>query len=198
MLPQVSPLTVEALGSNVATLENVRLWDYRPLLTTYERQQALQPYYRFNSVDVDRYMVQGRYRQVMLSARELVLPSTTTGWQNEHLLYTHGYGIVMSPVSDTVATGLPDYWLLDIPTRSPVGLHVTRPGLYYGELTTNYAVVGTTQKDLEIDYGTQERTEKTTYSGKGGVRISSLLVRTAAALRFGDTDLLISPLIRQS
>jgi len=196
-LSQVAPLTTTQLAGNLATLENVRLWDYRPLLTTYERQQALQPYYRFNSVDIDRYTVKGRYRQVMLAARELALTEKQAGWQNEHMYFTHGYGIVMSPVSDTVATGLPDYWISDIPPQSPAGmegLKVTRPGIYYGELTTDYVIVGA--KPDETDYGVQDAVKTTRYAGKGGVHVGSLLPRMAAALRFLDYKLLISNQIK--
>jgi uncharacterized protein len=125
-------LSSEALARNTATVNNIRLWDHRPLQTTYQQTQALRGYYRFADVDVDRYMVEGQYRQVMLSGRELD-PSGIVGsnWVSQHLLYTHGYGLCMSPVNEISADGLPAYWIKNLPVESPVGFKVDRPQLYY-------------------------------------------------------------------
>jgi len=144
-LLRVDLLNMDALKQNIATADNVRLWDYRPLLETYRKQQELQPYYTFNTVDIDRYTIGGHYRQVMLSARELNtegLPDKS--WQNLHVFYTHGYGLVMSPVSDVVGSGLPNYVIKDIPPASSLDLEVTKPGIYFGEMTDEYVIVGTT------------------------------------------------------
>jgi hypothetical protein len=195
-MTKVKPVTMKQVARNVATVENVRLWDYRPLLTTYRKQQELQQYYTFNSVDIDRYTIQGRYRQVMLSARELQgdnLPEKS--WQNIHIFWTHGYGIVMSPVTDAVQSGLPNYVILDIPPRSRYGLKVTRSGIYYGELTNDYVIVGTAAEENDYPITIANTIAKTRYSGKGGVPIGSSLSKLAAAVRFSDLNILISTLI---
>lgn len=125
-------LSSEALARNAATVNNIRLWDHRPLQTTYQQTQALRGYYRFADVDVDRYTVQGEYRQVMLAGRELD-PSGIVGanWVSQHLLYTHGYGLCLSPVNEISGDGLPAYWVKNLPVESPVGFEIDRPQLYY-------------------------------------------------------------------
>lgn len=125
-------LNAERLRANRETVENIRLWDHRPLETTFQQTQALRSYYRFSDVDVDRYTINGRERQVMLAARELdhsgiVRPT----WVSQYLLYTHGYGLCMAPVNEIVTDGLPNYWVKDLPPQSSVGLQITRPQLYY-------------------------------------------------------------------
>jgi len=125
-------LTPDLLAANRETLENIRLWDHRPLETTFQQTQALRSYYRFADVDVDRYTVNGRERQVMLAARELdhsgiVRPT----WVSQYLLYTHGYGLCMAPVNEIIGDGLPNYWVKDFPPESSVGLEIKRPQLYY-------------------------------------------------------------------
>lgn len=192
-LLKVDLLNMDAVKQNIATVNNIRLWDYRPLLETYRKQQELQPYYTFNTVGIDRYTINGRYRQVMLSARELNtdgLPDKS--WQNLHVFYTHGYGVVMSPVSDVVASGLPNYVIKDIPPKSTSGVQVTHPGIYYGEMTNDYIVVGTTMKENDYPLPATNQTAETKYTGKGGVPIGGGLARMAAALRFGDINILIS------
>lgn len=125
-------LSSEALARNTATVQNIRLWDHRPLETTYQQTQALRGYYRFSDVDVDRYTVQGQYRQVMLAARELDYSGIVgANWVSQHLLYTHGYGLCLSPVNEIVGDGLPTYWIKNLPVESPVGFKVDRPQLYY-------------------------------------------------------------------
>ena len=193
----VPALTMARVNEHLSTVENVRLWDYRPLLTTYQKQQELQQYYSFYSVDIDRYDIDGRYRQVMLAAREMdqdQLPVRT--WQNRHVFYTHGYGLVMSPVTDVMQSGLPNLVIRDIPPKSSFDLKVTRPGIYYGELTENYVIVGTTAE--ENDYPVVDAMAKTHYSGKGGVSLGSPLARAAAALRFNEMNILISTLITKN
>jgi len=119
--PAEEALTLADLGTNDATIKNIRLWDHRPLLVTYAQLQEIRTYYRFVDVDNDRYMVDGQLRQVMLSARELSyknLPSRI--WINERLTYTHGYGVVLGPVNRITPEGLPEFWIKDIPRRSRV------------------------------------------------------------------------------
>jgi len=195
-LLRVDLLNMDALKQNIATADNVRLWDYRPLLETYRKQQELQPYYTFNTVDIDRYTIGGHYRQVMLSARELNtegLPDKS--WQNLHVFYTHGYGLVMSPVSDVVGSGLPNYVIKDIPPASSLDLEVTKPGIYFGEMTDEYVIVGTTMKENDYPLSATNKTAETEYSGKAGVPIRGGLARLAAALRFSDVNILISNII---
>lgn len=199
---QLELVDPEAIEANLATIENIRLWDYRPVLDTYQNQQAIWDYYRFDSVDVDRYWINGRYRQVLIAARELdmdrllrILGKRT--WQNEHVFYTHGCGVVMTPVSDVVGSGLPNYVIGDIPPQSTFELEVKRHGIYYGELTNGYVVVGTTEE--ENDYTLPETNEvaKTRYAGAGGVPIGSPLPRLATAMRFRDINILISTIITE-
>jgi uncharacterized membrane protein (UPF0182 family) len=147
-------------------------------------------------VDIDRYDVNGERRQVMLAARELYVPGLLEkGWQNERIFNTHGCGVVMSPVSDVIESGLPNYVMKDIPPQSSSGLEVTQPGIYYGELTTDYVIVGT--KEDENDYTMREanRVKKTRYSGASGVPLRSPLARLAVAARFKDVNIIISTII---
>ena len=201
-LRQLQPLTMSAVVDNIESVENVRLWDYRPLLDTYQNQQAIWDYYRFSSVDVDRYTINGRYRQVMLAARELdkgrllkMLPATTKRWQNERVFYTHGCGVVMSPVSDVIDSGLPNYVITDIPPESSFELGVERHGIYYGELTNDYVIVGTEEEENDYTLPATNQVAKTRYAGTSGVPLSSALPRLAAASRFKDLNILISNII---
>ncbi len=195
-LRRVAPLDMEAVKNNVETVENLRLWDYRPLLDTFQQQQALWPYYRFSSVDIDRYWVGGEYRQVMLAARELWAPGLPEkGWQNEHIFNTHGYGVVMAPVSDVIQSGLPNLVVKNIPPESSFDLRVTRPAVYYGELTNDYIVVGTTEEENDYPLPGTNRMAKARYAGKGGVPIGSGLPRLATSIRFRDINIIISTII---
>lgn len=125
-------LSWEDVESSRETVDNIRLWDHRPLETTFQQLQGLRSYYRFTDVDVDRYQIDGQSRQVMLSARLLDYSGISRpNWVNQHLLYTHGYGLCLSPVNEVVDDGLPNLWVKDFPPVSPVGLDVTRPQLYY-------------------------------------------------------------------
>ncbi|HIE53078.1 MAG TPA: UPF0182 family protein, partial [Armatimonadetes bacterium] len=129
-------LEANDLQRNAVTIRNIRLWDHRPLRSTYEQMQEIRPYYEFHGVDIDRYRIQGELYQVMLSARELdhnQLPEQAKRWVNEHVVYTHGYGICMSP-ANRVENGLPAWFIKDIPPVSPVGLQVERPEIYFGEV----------------------------------------------------------------
>ncbi|MEA2660906.1 MAG: uncharacterized protein QOH08_478 [Chloroflexota bacterium] len=174
-----------------ADTSSVRLWDYRPLLAAYQQLQALRQYYAFNDVDVDRYVINGNETPVMLSARELAtsqLPAAAQTWVNRHLYYTHGFGAVMTPVGSVGIEGRPGFVLQDIP---PVGQpKIDEPRIYYGELTTDYVIVGTTQP--EFDYAQEPNDVTTRFSGGGGIGVSSLWDRLLFALRFGDLNILIS------
>ena len=184
-------LNAGALEHNSLTVKNIRLWDHRPLLVTYGKLQEIRTYYKFLDVDVDRYTVNGEYRQVMLSARELSyrdLPSR--GWINERLTYTHGYGLVASPVNRISAEGLPEFFLKDIPPAGTGLPKITRPEIYYGELGNDYVFVRT--RSQELDYPSGDQNVYARYQGRGGIPVNSLLAKLAFAIRFGELKVLLS------
>lgn len=194
--PANEALDMESLKRNEATIRNVRLWDWRPLIKTYSQIQAIRLYYNFNDVDVDRYDFNGDYRQVTLSARELnqeQLPDTAKTWVNEHLVYTHGYGLVMNPVSTITEEGLPELLVKDIPPVSKVNLEINRPEIYYGEGGNNYVIVRS--KTKEFDYPKGDKNQYTFYEGSGGVSISSFLRKALFSWRFGSLKILVSDAI---
>ena len=184
-------VTAQEIDANPDTIENIRLWDHRPLLQTFDQIQTIRPLYDFLDVDVDRYIIDGRLRQVMLSARELNsgrLPEEAQTWVNRRLQFTHGYGLAMSPVSEVVEEGLPDLLLKDIP---PVGIiEITRPEIYYGEMPEHYVIVNTEEK--EFDYPSGDTRVETVFAGEGGVRLSSFLRRLVYAWEFNDFNIVIS------
>jgi len=184
-------LTAAALERNSLTVQNIRLWDHRPLLVTYGKLQEIRTYYKFLDVDVDRYTVNGEYRQVMLSARELSykdLPSR--GFINERLTYTHGYGLVAGPVNRISPEGLPEFFLKDIPPTGHGLPKITRPEIYYGELGNDYVFVRT--RSQELDYPSGDQNVYARYQGTGGIPVNSLLAKVAFALRFGELKVLLS------
>ena len=188
--PELS-LTREKLKNNDLTIKNIRLWEHQPLLTSYGQLQEIRTYYDFLDADNDRYMVDGEYRQIMISARELSpesLPSRI--WINEHLTYTHGYGVCLGPVNQISPEGLPEFFIKDIPPASNFNLSVSEPAIYYGEARAEYAVVNTASK--EFDYPSGDENVYTSYRGTGGVRISNNLLKLLFALRFGEMKLLFS------
>jgi len=183
------------VGRNPQTFASIRLWDDRPLLDTYQQIQTIRLYYDFNSVDVDRYTINGQYRQVMLSARELS-PARLAGqaqtWVTQRLQFTHGYGLTMSPVNEVTSEGLPQLLIQDIP---PTGvIPVTRPEIYYSEAPSSYVIVDTGAK--EFDYPKGNDNVYDTYTGNSGVVLDSALKRVAFALSFGDPNLLLSSYIQ--
>lgn len=190
--PAGKELTWNDLQENPGTINNVRLWDYRPLKTTFNEQQAIRPYYRFHDVDIDRYTVEDEYRQVMLAARELdgaALAEQAQTWVNLHLQYTHGYGVTVSPVNEVTAEGLPRYFLGDIP---PAGsLDLQNPAIYYGELTKDYVIVNTGTKEFHYSTAGDENVFAA-YEGEGGVPLNSLWRRLLFALKFGEYRILVS------
>jgi uncharacterized protein len=176
---------------NTDTINNIRLQDYRPLLQTYNQIQTIRTYYDFHDVDVDRYTINGKYRQVMLSARELStqkLSDKAQTWVNLHLVYTHGYGIAVSPVNEFTPDGLPNLLVKDIP---PTGvLPVTRPEIYFGEETTSYVFVKT--KEQEFDYPKGDENAFSTYAGSGGVAVGSIWDRLMFTLRLNDANIMLT------
>ncbi len=186
-------LDMEDIRANPLTIENVRVWDDRPLLTTYAQIQEIRLYYDFVDVDVDRYELDGRMRQVMLSGRELNysnVPAQAQSWVNEHFQYTHGYGLAMSPVNRVTDEGLPDLFIRDIPPESVVDLPVERPEIYYGELTDRYVFVKTGVE--EFDYAVGDVNATTHYAGDGGVPAGSLWRKLLFAVHFQSLDILLS------
>lgn len=183
--PPVEPITRATLEADTLTLSNVRLWDWRALEATYDQNQSFRQYYDFHDVDIDRYQVGGRTRQVMLALRELNQASFSENaatWVNLRQVYTHGYGLCLNPTNEVNAEGLPNYWVRDIPPVSTdSALVVRRPEIYYGELTTSPVYVRTGQK--EFDYPRGDENVYADYSGAGGIAIGSGFRRLALAMR---------------
>jgi len=191
VFPAEQELTAADLVRNDLTVKNVRLWDHRPLLSTYRQLQQIRTYYDFVDVDNDRYVINGEYRQVMLSPRELSyknLPSRI--WINEHFTYTHGYGVTMGPVNRISPEGLPEFFLQDIPPISTIDLKVTRPEIYYGEIPNDYVFVRT--KAEEFDYPSGEKNVPATYLGRGGVTDLAFPRKVIFATYFGSLKILLS------
>jgi len=188
-----SGLDMGDIRANPLTIENVRVWDDRPLLSTYAQIQEIRLYYDFVDVDVDRYEIDGRMRQVMLAARELEysnVPAQAQSWVNKHFQYTHGYGIAMSPVNKVTNEGLPELFIQDIPPKVNAGPAIDRPEIYYGELTDNYVFVNTGAE--EFDYPAGDENAYTRYAGQGGVPIGSFGRQAAFAIHFSSLDILLS------
>jgi len=188
---EIEPLTQTELADNHGILDNLRLWDYRPLQQTYQQIQAIRLYYRFIDIDFDRYVIDGELRQVALSARELdksQLQSQT--WVNRKLQFTHGYGAVVNPVNQITSEGLPELWVQDLPPVSSVDLTISRPEIYYGEGTDDYVFVNT--REREFSYPSGNENVFTNYEGSGGVVLGSYLKQLAFALALGDANMLLS------
>ncbi len=217
----------ETVARNQDLLASVRLWDYRALRDTLQQLQSIRAYYQFVDVDVDRYEVNGEYRQVMLAARELNVEALRPSWYSRHLLWTHGFGVAVVPVNEVEQEGLPVLWVKDIPPKSQFPeLRLTEPRIYFGELTDHYVVVRT--RVPEFDYPREEgdavtrgsgdaekqgdgdagmrgdgeegtQMARTTYQGRGGSPIGNYLLRLAFSLRFGDPNLVLpNPITRES
>ncbi len=173
---------------NQPTLDNIRLWDWRALQDTLRQVQEIRTYYDFPDIDIDRYSLNGVTRQVMLAQRELniaKLPASSRNWINEKLIYTHGYGVTMNPVNGFTTEGLPILLLSNMPVQSSVpGLKVTRPELYFGELTDTDVYVKTRQQ--EFDYPQGQSNNLTSYQGTGGIALGGFLRRVILALDRGD------------
>jgi uncharacterized protein len=182
--------TVEATdpANNQATLQNIRLWDWRALQDTLRQIQAIRTYYDFPDIDIDRYEVDGAMREVMLAARELnveKLPESSRNWINEKLIYTHGYGITMNPVHGFTTEGLPTLILSNMPVQSTApSIKVTRPEIYFGELTNTDVYVKTRQQ--EFNYPQGQTNNLTSYDGNGGILLGGFLRRILIASDRGD------------
>jgi uncharacterized membrane protein (UPF0182 family) len=185
-------LTAEDIQQNRRTISNIRLWDQKPLLDTFAQIQEIRTYYEFQSVDNDRYTINGLPQQVMLSARELSAASLPNrNWINERLTFTHGYGLTLGPVDQVTPEGLPLLLIKNIPPVSSVpSLNVTRPEIYFGELTDEYVYVKTRAK--EFDYPAGEENVFASYQGEGGIDIGSYWRRILFATKLGDSKLLLS------
>src|SRR5208283_4189095 len=182
--------TVEAAdpANNQATLQNIRLWDWRALQDTLRQIQEIRTYYDFPDIDIDRYEIEGTTREVMLATRELnveKLPESSRNWINEKLIYTHGYGITMNPVNGFTPEGLPTLYLSNMPVQSTVpGLSVTRPEIYFGEMTDTDVYVKTHQQ--EFNYPEGQSNNLSTYQGNGGIEMGGFFRRLLLAFDRGD------------
>jgi uncharacterized membrane protein (UPF0182 family) len=184
-------LTEADIKDNRATIDNIRLWDRDPLLQTFGQLQEIRTYYDFLSVDDDRYWIDGRYRQVMLSPRELNTASLPTRtFINERLTFTHGMGLTLGPVNQVTSEGLPVLFIKDLPPASNVSIEVTRPEIYYGEITDSWVFANTGQR--EFDYPSGDDNVYASYEGDGGVRVGSLARRVLFAAYFRSMKVLLS------
>ncbi|MFO7942218.1 MAG: UPF0182 family protein [Bacillota bacterium] len=194
--PAVGTLAWSDLEDNWDTIENTRIWDWRPLVTTYRQLHSIRAYYEFLDADVGRYEIDGDYRQVLLSPRQInssKIPGAQT-WVNQRLQYTHGNGIIMSPASEVNENGLPVMFIEDIPPSSNVDLEVENPSIYYGEGPMDYVIANSLEP--EIHYPEGDRNVHIQYEGDGGVALGGILRRSAFSLRFGDYNILISGALR--
>jgi uncharacterized protein len=189
-------LTPADIRANAATIQSIRLWDHEPLLDTFSQIQEIRTYYDFTSVDNDRYTLNGLTQQMMLSARELNSASLPDRkWINEHLQFTHGYGLTLGPVNRVTTEGLPVLLVQDIPPRAAhPTFKIDRPEIYYGELTTGYVVVKTGEK--EFDYPAGEENVFASYQGSGGVPVNSFFRKLLFAFYFKDANIVLSPLLK--
>jgi len=190
-------LSAEYIEKNDVTIQNIRIWDERPLLQTYRQIQSIRLYYDFNNVDVDRYVIDNQYRQLMLAARELdvdQLPAQANTWVNRHLIYTHGYGLAASPVNEVTSEGLPNLFVKDLPPSFEPDLEVERPEVYYGERTSEYVLVKTKAK--EFDYPKGDTNVEAVYEGAGGVPITSFFRRFLYAIEFWDPQILFTTYLK--
>jgi uncharacterized protein len=189
--PAAPTVSQQELAQNPETVNNIRLLDVEPLLVTYSQIQTIRPLYRFLGVDIDRYVIDGERRQVMIAARELSpdrLPEQAQSWVNKRLQFTHGYGVVMSPVNEVVQEGLPELFLRDIPVTGE--LQITRPEIYYGEQPDHYVIVKT--QDPEFHYPIGDGAAQTVFEGEGGASVGNIFNRLVFAWEFGDLNILIS------
>lgn len=190
-LPGDAALTRADLEANRGTLDNVRLWDHQPLLETFGQIQEIRTYYDFVSVDNDRYRIDGKNRQVMLSVRELnpaALPNRT--WINERLVFTHGHGLTLGPVNEVTSEGLPVLFVRDLPPATTVDIDITEPSIYFGELAGDYIIVRTNAQEFHYPKG--EDNVYNQYSGTGGIPINSLWTKMLFAARFRSYQILLS------
>jgi uncharacterized membrane protein (UPF0182 family) len=194
--PVEEGLSLATLEANRATIDNIRLWDWQPLKDTYAQLQEIRTYYKFLDMDIDRYRLDGTYQQVLLSARELepsLLPSNAQTWVNLHVLFTHGNGVVMSPVTRKSSEGLPVFYLQDIPPVATGGPVIREPRIYFGQGRERYAIVkGTTP---EFDYPKGKDNVYASYDGADGVAIGAPAWRGLFSWYYSDPNIMLSSYI---
>lgn len=189
-------LTSEILDEAKETIDNLRILDWRPLTKTYKQTQEIRLYYDLTGIDIDRYNIDGKYTQVMLAPRELDQNQITENaktWVNLHMVYTHGFGVVMSPVNEVTKQGLPNYFIKDIPpiyTVDEDNLKISKPQVYYGEKKNGFVLVNTETK--EFDYPKGDINEYIHYDGEGGIVLDSFLKKFLMAIKFRDIKILLS------
>jgi|TARA_Y100000294_G_scaffold37759_1_gene33427 hypothetical protein len=192
--PVTYDLTINDINKNKATIDNVRLWDWRPLLTTNRQIQLFRTYYEFLDVDVDRYKLDNKLRQLMVSPRELdqnQLADKAKTWVNEKLVYTHGYGVVVSPVNKVSNEGLPELFVKDIPSKVEYKeLRIAQPRIYFGEQSNDFIIVNT--KSNEFDYPLGNENVFTSYNGTDGIKLSNILKKAIFSIKLGSLNLFIS------
>ncbi|MBW2976035.1 UPF0182 family protein [Candidatus Woesearchaeota archaeon] len=192
--PVAYDLTMQDINNNKGTIENVRLWDWRPLLTTNKQIQLFRTYYDFLDVDVDRYELENKIIQLMVSPRELdqaQLATKAKTWVNEKLVYTHGYGAVVSPVNSVSNEGLPELFVKDIPPKTDYEeLKIAQPGIYFGERSNDFIVVNT--KANEFDYPLGNENVFASYNGTDGIRLSNILKKAIFSVKLGSLNLFVS------
>ena len=194
--PAEQDLTFQSLKDNSGTIDNIRLWDWQPLMDTYAQLQEIRTYYRFLDVDVDRYNLADSYQQVTLAARELdpsLLSANAQTWVNLHLLFTHGNGVVMSPVTQKSAEGLPIFYLKDIPPIATRGPPITEPRIYFGQGSPGYVIVKTGTP--EFDYPKGKDNAYARYDGADGIPIGGIGWRALFAWQMDDLNILLSDYI---
>src|SRR5262245_37998051 len=190
-------LDIAQLHENQSTIDNIRIWDHRPLSQTFRQLQQIRTYYAFSDVDVDRYWINGNYRQVMLAARELSadLPSKVNSWVNRHLQYTHGYGLAMCLAAEKDDQGGPIFLVENLPPKGSPDLTVSRPEIYYGREMTSYQIVPTGVK--EFDYPKGDQNVYTSYAGHGGVLLDSFWKKALFASHQFDLSIVLSSYLSQ-
>ncbi|MBW2985175.1 UPF0182 family protein [Candidatus Woesearchaeota archaeon] len=186
----------QAINRATGTIDNIRILDWRPLTQTYKQTQEIRLYYDLSGIDIDRYEIDGKYTQVMIAPRELnqnQIAQNAKTWVNLHLVYTHGFGVVMSPVNSVTSEGLPNFFIKDIPptyTIDDIDLKISKPQIYYGEKDNDFVLVNT--KANEFDYPKGNKNKYIDYDGSGGVRIDSFIKKLLIAIRFGDIKIMLS------
>jgi uncharacterized protein len=186
-------LTMAGVEQDAPTIKNIRLWDPRPMIATYRQLQEIRLYYDFKDVDIDRYTINGNYTEVMLSAREMnidQLPESAQTWVNQHLKFTHGSGVAMSPVNAKDSEGLPIFFIKDIPPASDVGFKIDQPGLFFGEEPDNYVIVNAATPAFDYPKGAEN--VFSFYQGEGGVPVSGILRRLLFSIFYKDINLLVT------
>jgi uncharacterized membrane protein (UPF0182 family) len=194
--PALSDLTPEVMARNEDTIQNIRLWDARPLLQTFSQTQAIRLYYQFYDVATDRYHLADGYHQVMLSTRELSneLPAGAQTWVNQYLQFTHGNGLVMNFVSKTAGSGVPEYLLENVPAESNFGLNISQPAIYYGQSMSGYRIVDTAIK--EFDYPKGNDNVYASYAGTGGIPLDNGWKRLLFAWNKSDINILMTQYLK--